>query len=407
MLLPFWLEVIVIGMNLLLLPYLGLILLTALAALCARRVCRKPDAPRTRFLVVIPAHDEESGIAATVRSCLSLEYPMGLFEVLVIADNCSDDTASIARQQGATVVERQDPEQKSKGHAIKFLIDRLQVSGRFAELDALVVIDADTTVSSDLLLAFAGSIEAGEDWIQCFYSVANPDTSWRTRLMAYAFSLFNGVTPLGQSTLGLSAGFRGNGMCFSTRSLERVPWRSFGLVEDMEYSWNVRIAGGKIAFRPDVRVSGVMLGQGGKAAVSQRRRWEFGRRELSRRVLVPLLRSTQISLTNKIASVLELTMPPMVLILLDYLCVVAANLAVLLGTHHATWLSAFLIGSSFLMSLALMVHAICPFLVFQLSWSYLLSLLYLPLYAVWKLPAMFSKKPTQWVRTAREEPVNP
>jgi len=150
-----------------------------------------------------------------------------------------------------------------------------------------------------------------------------------------------------------------------------------------------------------------MLGQGGKAAISQRRRWEFGRRELSRRVLVPLLRSTHLDLTEKFASVLELTMPPMVLILVDYLCVVAANLLVLLGTQHSAGLTAFLIGSSFLMSLALMVHAICPFLVFRLSWSYLLILLYLPVYAVWKLPAMFSGRPTQWVRTAREEPVNP
>ena len=170
-------------------------------------------------MVVIPAHDEQSGIAATVRSCLSLDIPQGLFEVLVIADNCSDDTASIARQQGARSSNGRIRDKKSKGHAIKFLIDRLHESGRFAELDAIVVIDADTTVSSDLLLVFAGSIEAGEDWIQCFYSVANPDASWRTRLMAYAFSLFNGVTPLGQSVLGLSAGFHGNGMCFSTRSL--------------------------------------------------------------------------------------------------------------------------------------------------------------------------------------------
>jgi hypothetical protein len=97
----------------------------------------------------------------------------------------------------------------------------------------------------------------------------------------------------------------------------------------------------------------------------------------------------------------------MVLILVDYLCVVAANLLVLLGTRHSAGLTAFLIGSSFLMSLALMVHAICPFLVFQLSWNYLWSLLYLPVYAVWKLPAMISGRPTQWVRTAREEPVKP
>jgi len=327
--------------------------------------------------------------------------------VLVIADNCSDGTATIARQQGATVVERQDPDKKSKGHAIKFLIDRLQESGQFAQLDAIVVIDADTTVSTGLLLTFAGSIEAGQDWIQCFYSVANPDTSWRTRLMAYAFCLFNGVTPLGQSVLGLSAGFKGNGMCFSTRSLQRVPWRSFGLVEDMEYSWNVRIAGGKIAFLADVQVLGVMPGHDGKAAVSQRRRWEFGRRDVGRQVLVPLLRSSHLSLVDKFASVLDLTMPPMILLLVYYLCVVAANLLVILGTQHAAGLTAFLIGSSLIMSLALMVHAISPFLVFQLSWNYLLTLLYLPVYAAWKLAAMFSGRPTQWVRTAREEPVKP
>ncbi len=361
----FWLVLVVVAINLLLLPYFGFVLLTATAALCSRRLSPGPDVPKTRFLVVIPAHDEQSGIAATVRSCLALDYPAGLFEVLVIADNCSDDTAPIARQEGATVVERHDLEKKSKGHAIKYLIDELQASGRIAELDALVVIDADTTVGSSLLRAFAGSIESGEDWIQCFYSVANPDTSWRTRLMAYAFSLFNGVTPLGQSVLGLSAGFRGNGMCFTTGSLERVPWRSFGLVEDMEYSWNVRIAGGKIAFRPDVRVLGVMLGQGGKAAASQRRRWEFGRRELGRRFLVPVLRSTHLNLFKKFASLVELTMPPMVPILLYYLCVVAANLLVLLGTDHPVWLSAALIGSILLMTLALIVHALCPFFVIE------------------------------------------
>jgi cellulose synthase/poly-beta-1,6-N-acetylglucosamine synthase-like glycosyltransferase len=326
---------------------------------------------------------------------------------LVIADNCTDQTASIARQQGATVLERQDPAQKSKGHAIRYLIDHLRNRGLFAQYNALVVIDADTTVTADLLQAFAGSIESGEHWIQCFYGVANADTSWRTRLMSYAFCLFNGVTPLGQSVLGLSAGFRGNGMCFSTASLNQVPWRSVGLVEDMEYSWNVRIMGGRIAFRPDVRVLGVMLGRGGKAALTQRRRWEFGRRELGRRVLLRLVRSPHMSLTNKMASVLELTMPPMVSILLSYLCVVAADLFILFGTDHPTWQSAFLIGSILIMTLALLVQALSPFFVFHLSWSYLLSLLYLPVYAAWKLPAMFSRKPTQWVRTAREEPVKP
>ena len=70
--------------------------------------------------------------------------------------------------------------------------------------------------------------------------------------MTYAFSLFNGVMPLGQNALGTSAAFKGNGMCFSTRGLRRRPWKSYGLVEDMEYSWTLRIAGEKIAFQPEL-----------------------------------------------------------------------------------------------------------------------------------------------------------
>ena len=78
------------------------------------------------------------------------------------------------------------------------------------------------------------------------------------------------------------------------RGLRRVPWSSYGLVEDFEYSWNVRVAGGKVAFLPWVTVRGVMLEHGGKAAVIQRRRWEAGRRDVSRRMLMPLLRSQRL-----------------------------------------------------------------------------------------------------------------
>ena len=117
--------------------------------------------------------------------------------------------------------------------------------------------------------------------------------------MTYAFSLFNGVMQLGQNALGSSAGFKGNGMCFSTRGLRRRPWGSYGLVEDMEYSWTLRVAGEKILFEPDVAVYGAMLGSGGKAAANQRRRWEFGRSEIRRKYLGPLLRSQRARLVRK------------------------------------------------------------------------------------------------------------
>lgn len=145
--------------------------------------------------------------------------------------------------------------------------------------------------------------------------------------MTYAFSLFNGVMQLGQNALGSSAGFKGNGMCFSTRGLVRRPWRSYGLVEDMEYSWTLRVAGEQILFRPNVKVFGAMLGSGGKAAADQRRRWEFGRSEIRNKYLGPLLRSPHVGIREKTLSACELTIPSMAWLAIIYVFVAGLDVA--------------------------------------------------------------------------------
>src|SRR5262249_31497767 len=139
-------------------------------------------APVSRFMVVIPAHNEEPVIASAVRSCLGLDYPHSHFQVVVIADNCSDRTAFLASRAGARVVERFDNLKKSKGYAIEYLIGTLQKSGEFDSTDALVLVDADSTVDPDLLRAFDRELQLGQDWLQAYYTVSNPDESWRTRL---------------------------------------------------------------------------------------------------------------------------------------------------------------------------------------------------------------------------------
>jgi cellulose synthase/poly-beta-1,6-N-acetylglucosamine synthase-like glycosyltransferase len=393
------------------LPYFSFLLLTSLAAILGHRRAREvgdseaaPGASRHRFLVVIPAHDEEDVIAPTVASAKAMRYPPALVEVLVLADNCSDLTAERARAAGARVIERRDSTRRSKGYALEFLIDQLHASGEFEALDAVVVVDADTTVHPDLLRVFARGLAAGQDWIQSYDCVGNADRSWRTRLMAYAFSLINGVTLLGQQALGISAGLRGNGMCLSTRGLGRVPWRTHGLTEDIEYSWSVRIAGGRIAFDRQAVVYAAMLSQGGGASANQRQRWEAGRSELKRKMLGPLLRSAHLGWKEKAASVIELTMPTMV-----SLCGVFLVLSLLALIRmpdifaQQEILLASLIGLPLSIAfLALAIQFASPFLLSFLPWRFAVSLLHFPHYAIWKLLIALKARPRMWVRTTRE-----
>jgi cellulose synthase/poly-beta-1,6-N-acetylglucosamine synthase-like glycosyltransferase len=385
-------------------PYFLFLFMTSVAAIVATRRQTNVEEPLSRFLIVIPAHDEEAGITTTIRSCLAANYPESRFGVAVIADNCSDRTAALAASLGVRVVERFDAVNKSKGFAIEFLIDSLSQSGELDSLDALVVIDADTTIDRDLLLHFDRSLRGGRDWIQCYYNVANSDETWRTRLMTYAFSLFNGVTLLGQNALGTSAGFRGNGMCFSTRGLRRRPWKSYGLVEDMEYSWALRIAGEKITFQRETSVYGAMLGGGGPAAANQRRRWEFGRDEIRNKYLGPLLRSSQIGWWEKMISACELTIPSMGGLAICYLLLVVLDATKVLtpGDLGSPMLRGFLVACMVFMTASLFTYALSPFVALRLPGRYLMSIATFPVYVGWKLLISLSGRPEQWVRTERE-----
>ena len=198
------------------LPFFAFLLVTSVAAIFSGKISRASigsqaiaDPGETRFLVVIPAHDEGGIIASAVRSAKSIDYPPERFDVLVIADNCTDRTAETCREAGARVIERFDSSRKSKGYAIEYLIDTLHNSGEFDSLDALVVLDADSIVHPALLQVFARRLGFGHDWVQCYDCVGNADESWRTSLMAYAFSLINGVVLQGQNALGMRRGAAG------------------------------------------------------------------------------------------------------------------------------------------------------------------------------------------------------
>ena len=403
------LSLLYTALTLALVPYFGLLAIVTLAALSGRGWRGKADCETSsesliRFLVIIPAHDEAPNIAATVASCRALEYDPDAFRVVVIADNCTDNTAQAALAAGAEIVERFDPHHRSKGHALEFLFNHLVETGQGGTYDAYVVIDADTVVAPDLLTHFSKAIHRGADWLQSYYSVSNPDSSWRTRLLTYAFSLFNGVWLLGQDRLGLSVGFRGNGMCFSARGLSRVPWRAYGLVEDQEFSWMLRVAGERVRFLASTGVFGEMVSRG-KAAVSQRKRWEQGRSALVSRFFHSILTSKKLSLPSKTLSLLDLTFPPLMklasLLLVAITIHPAASVFSSLGYPAVRLLP---LHAAMVMSLS--IYAISPFLVLGLPWKYLMSLTVVPYYLAWKVIVSFRSRTRSWVRTERESVIN-
>jgi hypothetical protein len=220
-------------------------------------------------------------------------------------------------------------------------------------------------------------------------------------MMTYAFSLFNGVWLLGQERLGLAVGLKGNGMCLSSRGLARFPWRAYGLTEDLEFSWALRIAGERIHFLPGTRVYGAMLSQGGSAAAAQRLRWEAGRKAQRGLFLGPLLRSHRIGSLTKLLYLVDLIFPPLVTLLLGLFVVLSLDLVAVLDSR-LLGTSAWLLIIHGLMALVLACYALSPLLALDLPVRYLTSLVVLPYYVVWKLRTTAGRSPTAWVRTPRE-----
>src|SRR5690348_13014544 len=125
---------------------------------------------KLRFDIIVPAHNEEQVIAAAVASLKSVDWPQDQFRVVVVADNCTDATAAIASKAGAHVMQRQDREHRGKGYALDFAFT---ASRARQWANAVVVVDADAQVSSNLLEAFARRLERGDHAVQAHYGVSN------------------------------------------------------------------------------------------------------------------------------------------------------------------------------------------------------------------------------------------
>ncbi|MEA3510508.1 MAG: glycosyltransferase [Actinomycetota bacterium] len=241
-----------------------------------------PRAEARKMRVVIPAHNEAAVIGNLVSDLEVQDYPDDLVDVVVVADRCTDATTSAA--EPARVVGREEGAE-GKGAAIAWYLN----SEPLDPAEILVVLDADNRVPSDFLQRIGDEVTAGDDVVQCYLDVTNPDESPMTLASALSYWAGNRMVQLARSNLGWSADLGGTGMAFTGEALAEVGGFGEGLTEDQELSVWFALAGRKVEWLHDVRIYDEKP-TGAAPAVRQRARWMAGRRAVARRYLGSLWR---------------------------------------------------------------------------------------------------------------------
>jgi len=365
------------------------------------------------FVVLIPAHNEELVLAGTLTSLSKQNYPNKSYEVVVIADNCTDATAEIAALHGATVLERTHTSERGKGYALDWAFQ--QLIARSKPADAFVIVDADTWVAPDFLTSVANHLTAQDAWstiyaIQGRYGVDNFGDGWRTALMSAAFDLFNHVKPCGREALKLSVGLKGNGMVFTLPLMRKARWSGASVTEDIDFGitlardYNVRVAYEPLAI---VRAQMPATTQ---QANSQRRRWEIGRYELVKQKAIPLFRE---GLSSKNILLLDTACDLMIIPMGELVALSVLWTVGTLAAFHFLWHANVLIGYTLVGALwtGLLIYILYGLKVAGARREAFVALLFAPAYVIWKLllyaPAIASKfsrnkeKQEEWVRTER------
>jgi cellulose synthase/poly-beta-1,6-N-acetylglucosamine synthase-like glycosyltransferase len=373
---------------------LYLLLLTVLSS---RAAPRKRSSGQLRFDVIVPAHDEAAVIERVVASLRSLDWPTDRFRVIVVADNCGDATATLARAAGAEVLERRDGMRRGKGYALELAF---RVSRERAWASAVVVVDADSVVSANLLEAFAVRIEGSATAVQAHYHVLNAGASWRTRLMSIALASFHQVRSRARERLQLSCGLRGNGWCVTHRLLREVPYQAFSVTEDLEYGIALGMAGHRVQYADEAGVAAAMVSDA-LAAGTQRQRWEGGRFRLIRDKSPALLRAA-IGPGGRVCLdlALDLLVLPLSYVALNVaVLILLAGLASLRVPAMAPWLW---LGVASAWCLAL--YVLRGWKLSGVGIRGLLDLARVPHFILWKVLLMLRARTSEeWIRTKREQ----
>lgn len=205
-----------------------------------------------KFMAVIPAHNEETVVGNLVESLKAQNYPKDKYDIYVIADNCTDDTAKVAKEAGAIVLKRFDDLHKTKGFALDwFLKQKIEED---ADYDAFCVFDADNIVDKDFLKNMNKKLCQGEEVVQGYRDIKNPNDSWISSGYAIFYWMMHRFYHLARYNLGLSALLNGTGFMVKFDLVKPNGWKTITLTEDIEYSLMNIIDGRKVSWSTDAIV---------------------------------------------------------------------------------------------------------------------------------------------------------
>lgn len=374
----------------------SLLLIQAIAAIASRRRSPTPATARPRVAVLVPAHNESHGILATLDSIRQQLAPGD--RIIVVADNCTDDTAQVAATAGAEVLERHDTSHRGKGYALAFGVEHLVLDTP----DVVVIVDADCIVQPNALDIIVRQSATQGRPVQALYLMKTPSTAGPMAPIAeFAWLVKNLVRPLGYLRLGQPCQLMGTGMAFPWSVIRQVSLASGHIVEDLKMGIELADKGFSPVFCPDALVTSVFP-ENREGVNSQRTRWEHGHLGMiASEAPLYFLRALKTQNSALMALVLDLCVPPLALLTLLVLASCAIGAVVYLISGEALVLQ---LAGLTLAGLGLAI---------LLAWTFfgrkVLTfgrLAYAPIYALRKIPLyakFFVNRQVDWIRSKRDQ----
>jgi hypothetical protein len=363
----------------------------------------------TSFVILIPAHNEAASIPETLSSLAEQSYPTAYYQVHVVADNCSDDTADVAAGFDVQVHERWDQENRGKGPALNWLIQRVLANG--LSFDAAVFIDADTTVDHLFLKALDDAFASGAQAVQGHYGVRDAFESVPSSLRYCALATRHHLRPIGRSAIGGSCGLFGNGMAFRRDLLADRPWKAH-LVEDMKFQLDLLFNGTLVHYAAAARVEAEMPNTFA-ASITQHQRWESGRSQIVReywpRLAACVVRGRPVRRVVAADALADMMLPPMSV--LGAGVAVSAIVGVALQKIAPSRQSKHNLITAMAMVAGLGGHVLAALRLVRAPSEAYVALLRAPRLAAWKigvaLHVVGERNDGTWIRTSRNAEASP